>query len=226
MHIHNYLEKYDSLAYEDYFYNIPQRKEYILSKIGKAKRVLDVGCLGGKFSLLIKSQNNEVFGLELNPVAAALAEKKGIRVKIADVEEGIPFDSESFDVVNAGEVIEYIYDTKNFFDEARRVLKRKGLFLFTIRNVNSLENRIRIAVGQYPQMVGAYPEDHFGDSVRIFNLSKIKELCYQTKFKLLETQGVLALESHGKWMDHSLAWLGKLAPKFSKLMIVAAQKEK
>jgi 2-polyprenyl-3-methyl-5-hydroxy-6-metoxy-1,4-benzoquinol methylase len=218
------VSKYDSLASEDALFEIPFRKEYVLSKIGRGKKVLDVGCLGGKMSRLIMDQNNDVSAIEVNPVAAAVAERRGIRVKIANVEDGLPFTAGSFDVVNAGEVVEHLYDTKAFFEEVNRVLKEKGLLLFTTPNLNSLENRIRVASGGYLSMAGAYPEDHFGSHVRVFNLAKVRELCIQTGFEIIDIAGIPTLESRGKWIDAPLSWMGKVFPSFSKLLMVTAQK--
>lgn len=222
MQMRDYATKYDSLASEDVLFEIPCRKEYLLSQIGRGKRVLDVGCLGGKISQLIKDQNNEVWGIEINPAAAAVAKRRGIRVKVANVEDGLPFEDRFFDVVNAGEILEHLYDTKHFFEESRRVLKKGGLLLFTAPNLNSLENRVRVIWGGYLTMLGAYPEDHFGEHVRIFNLSKIKELCQQTGFKVIDVCGVLHLESMGKWVDRPMGWVGKVLPSFSKLLMVTA----
>src|SRR4051794_2265032 len=103
MQMHDYVAKYDSLASEEALFNIPYRKEYLLEQIGRGKRVLDVGCLGGQISRLIMEQNNVVHGVEINERAAQLARERGIRVKVADVENGIPFKDASFDVVHAGE---------------------------------------------------------------------------------------------------------------------------
>jgi methionine biosynthesis protein MetW len=224
MQMRDYLTKYNSLASEDALFNIPLRKEYLLSRIGKGKRVLDVGCLGGRVSKLIQDQNNEVWGVEVNSTSAALAEKRGIRVKVANIEDGLPFEDSSFDVVNAGEVVEHLYDTKFFFLETRRVLKENGLLIFTTPNLNSIENRIRIVLGGYPSMMGAYPEDHFGENVRVFNLPKIEELCRQTGFKLEDVSGVPGLQEHGKLVDLSLGWVGKFLPSWTKLLMVSARK--
>lgn len=225
MQMRDYLTKYDSLASEDALFEIPLRKEYVLSRIGKGKRVLDVGCLGGRISRLIMNQNNEVWGIEVNPVAAAVAEQRGVRVKVADVEDGLPFESHYFDVVNAGEILEQLYDTKLFFEESYRVLREGGFLLFTTPNLNSLENRIRIATGGYLSRVGAYPEDHFGEYVRVFNLSKIRELCDQSGFELLDVSGIPMMESWGKLFDTSLGLIGKALPSLSKLLMVTAQKK-
>jgi hypothetical protein len=73
-------------------------------------------------------------------------------------------------------------------------------------------------------MIGAYPEDHFGNHVRVFNLPKIKEICQQTGFHLMEVYGIPKLESCGKVLDRSLAAVGKIFPSFSKLLLVTARK--
>ena len=224
MQMRDYLTRYNSLASEDAFYNIPYRKEFLLSRVGRGKRVLDVGCLGGKVSRLIMDQNNEVWGVEVNPTAASVAEKRGIRVKIANVEDGIPFEAGAFDIVSAGEVVESLYDTKYFFLECHRVLKDNGLLIFSTPNLNSLKNRIRVAMGGYPEMVGAYPEDHFGEHVRVLNLKKIRELCRQTGFVLEDIAGIPSLEAHGRLVDTSLEWVGRLLPSFSKMLMISARR--
>lgn len=224
MLMHDYVSKYDSLAAEEVLFNIPLRKEYILSAIGKGKRVLDVGCLGGKISKLIMEQHNEVWGVEINPASAAMAEQRGVPVKVANVEEGLPFDNASFDVVNAGEIVEHLYDTKFFFSECSRVLKPGGMLLFTTPNLNSLENRVRILAGGYLAMVGAYPEDHFGDHIRIFNVSKIRELCSQTGFEVREIRGIPTLQPKSGIVDRPLGLAARAFPSLAKLLIVKARK--
>ncbi len=224
MQMRDYVARYDSLASEDALFDIPLRKEYILSRIGRGKRVLDVGCLGGKVSRLIMEQNNEVWGVELNPAAAEVARQRGVRVTVANIEEGLPFEPNTFDVVNAAEVVEQLYDTKLFFEEASRVLKKEGFLIFTTPNLNSLENRIRVVTGGYLTMIGAYPEDHFGDHVRVFNVSKIRELCKQTGFRLVDVYGIPKLGSWGRLLDQSVGVVGKILPSFSKLLMVTAKK--
>lgn len=225
MQMHDYVSKYDSLASEDAFYNIPQRKEYLLAQIGRGKRVLDVGCLGGRLSREIMERNNEVWGVEVNPAAAEVARKRGIRVTVADVEKGLPFDEASFDVVHAGEVLEHLYDTKSFLNECRRVLKDGGILLFTTPNLNSLENRLRVATGGYLSMVGAYPEDHYGSNVRVFNVEKVRELCNQTGLELKEVRGVFGLERRARWLEAPLRVAARVAPTLSKLLMFKAEKK-
>jgi SAM-dependent methyltransferase len=220
-----FLTHSDRLATEEWQFQIPNRKEYLLAQMGKGKRILDVGCLSGKLSRLMMDQNNEVWGIEVNPAAAELAQRRGVRVKVVDVEqEGFPFESASFDVVHAGEFLEYLYDTKLFFEEARRVLKPGGLLLLTAPNLNSWENRIRVASGGFATGLGAYLEDHFGSHVRVFNLAKLKELCFETDFEIRDVAGVAALDARGWWWDMPMGLVGRCFPSFSKLILITAQK--
>jgi len=224
MQMKDYVSKYDSLAAEESLYNIPFRKEFILSQIGFGKRVLDVGCLGGQISKLIMQQNNEVWGVEINVAAAQVAEQRGVLVKVADVEEGLPFESGYFDAINAGEILEHLYDTKAFFLECSRVLRPGGAFIFTTPNLNSLENRIRVLTGGYLSMMGAYPEDHFGEHIRTFNLGKVYELCRQTGFHIDEVRGIPFLQPKGKLIDIPAEWVGRALPRLSKLLMVKARR--
>ncbi len=224
MQMHEYRKKYDSLVHEEELLNIPGRKEFILEGVGRGRRVLDVGCLGGMLSRLILERNNEVWGVELNEAAAKIAASRGVRVKVANVEEGIPFESGFFDVVHAGELIEQLYDTKAFFLEVARVLKPDGVFLFTTPNLNSVENRVKVLAGGYLSMTGAYPEDHFGDHLRFFNIRKLRELCAQTGFQVDEIRGAATFAPKGRLVDKPLSLVAKAAPSLAKFLMVRASK--
>lgn len=224
MRMDQYIQAYDDLAAEEELFRIPLRKEFILRSIGTGKRVLDVGCLGGQITRVIREAHNDVVGIEANPKAADIARARGIDVKVTNVEDGIPFPAASFDAVSAAEIVEHLYDTKNFFLEAARVLRPGGVFVFTTPNLNSIENRIRVARGGYLGMVGAYPEDHFGGHVRIFNVAKIHELCSQTGFEVEEVQGIPALETRGRIWNGSMKLAGKFLPSWSKILMVKARR--
>ena len=135
-------------------------------------------------------QRYDVWGIEFNAAAAEAASRQGIQVRVANIEEGLPFEDGFFDVIHAGDIVEHLFDTKNFFSECSRVLRSGGLMFFTVPNLNSLENRIRVVRGQYLSNLGAYPEDHFGQNIRVFNQAKVRELCLQTGFTVEEIQGI------------------------------------
>jgi SAM-dependent methyltransferase len=230
MLMQDYLTRFSHLSEEDTLYQIPRRKEFLLREIGRGKRVLDVGCLGGQISRLILERGNEVWGIELNPEAAEVARSRGVRVKVANVEEGLPFEDSGFDVVNAGQLAPQLYDTRAFFREACRVLKPGGVFLLTTPNLNSLDNRVRVLLGGYPSVVGAYPEDHHGEKIRLFNIAKIRELCERTGFAVERIEGVSFLDERPGLTRRvgraPVAVAGRWLPSLSKLLLVKARKPK
>ncbi len=61
----------------------------------------------------------------------------------ADLTKPLPFADQSFDVLIAVEVMEHITSHASLFNEAFRILKPGGLFLFTTPNILSLKSRFR-----------------------------------------------------------------------------------
>ncbi len=56
--------------------------------------------------------------------------------------EKIPFESERFDSILAGELVEHLHKPELFIKEANRLLKKNGIMIITTPNKNSLINRL------------------------------------------------------------------------------------
>jgi SAM-dependent methyltransferase len=97
--------------------------------VGPGTRLLDVGC-GGGFALLLAVQRGaEVTGLD---ATAALIEIAGERVPqadlvVGDLEDPLPFDPDSFDVVTAFNAAQYADDPVAVLKNMSRVTKPGGL---------------------------------------------------------------------------------------------------
>lgn len=192
MKMGEYLSRYQRRSHSQEYkspYGSSSYREQLLSDVGHGKRILDVACREGLIAREMMDQHNEVWGVEINSEAARLAKQKGIPVKVANIEDGLPFEDSSFNFIHAGEVIEHLFDTRFFFRECYRVLKEDGVMVFSAPNLNSLENRIQILKGGFVSHLGSFPEDHFGRHVRIFNLSKIKELCALSGLEIERVRG-------------------------------------
>ena len=72
-------------------------------------------------------------------------------VKIVDCNENLPFDSESFDIVLAGEIIEHLISPGLFLSEVRRVLKPGGLFTGSTPNAFRFDKRFQLLLGNDPK---------------------------------------------------------------------------
>ena len=66
-------------------------------------KVLDCGCWDGantlKYGKIIGTK--EVYGIEIDKLKAKEAEKKGVKVKVGNLNEKLPFQSNAFDAVAA-----------------------------------------------------------------------------------------------------------------------------
>ncbi len=117
---------------------------------GPGRRVLDLGCRDGALTRAY-TDGNEVVGVDADREALAEAAKLGIETHWADLDEPLPFEDESFDVVVAGELMEHLRDPARFASEARRVLRPSGTFVASVPNAFRLKNRLRFLMGRKPE---------------------------------------------------------------------------
>jgi len=96
--------------------------------LGNGLNVLDVGCGDGAISKPISKMGNDVVSMEL-PGVANLARFYQVQSVVAGDAEQLAFNSESFNVVLASEVVEHMWNPQDFINEAYRVLKPNGYLI-------------------------------------------------------------------------------------------------
>lgn len=134
---------------------------------GPGKRVLDLGCRYGALTRAY-AEGNDVTGVDVDRDALAEAAKLGVETVWADVEEPLPFDDASFDVVVAGELIEHLRDPDRLVAEARRLLRPAGTFVGSVPNFYRLRNRLAMLVGR--------PLDHDPTHLHVFAPRDVERL--------------------------------------------------
>jgi SAM-dependent methyltransferase len=117
---------------------------------GPGRRVLDLGCRYGALTS-IYATGNQVVGLDVDREALQQAATLGIETQWADVEEGLPFEDETFDVVVAGELLEHLREPDALIRESHRVLRPGGTFIGSVPNAYRLKNRVRFLAGLPPE---------------------------------------------------------------------------
>jgi SAM-dependent methyltransferase len=127
--------------------------------------LLDLGTHRGDFTVRLAERLSaeRVAGVELLERHAAVARTRDIDVAVADLDEGIPFPSESFDVVTANQVIEHVRRTDVLLREMRRVLKPDGLACISTNNLSSWHNVIALGLGMQPMPM------HVSDEIIVGN---------------------------------------------------------
>jgi len=178
----------------NYQEDAPARLEAVLSGIKKTEtpiKLLDIGCYDGHVGLLLKrkfGKQCKVYGIDVANNSIKLALQKGIQAKICDVTAGISYESNKFDYVFAGEIIEHLYDTDFFMEEVKRVLKPNGIFILTTPNFLSFGRRIYYLFGKgiFMEVSFSLPEKAAGH-IRYFTFDTLKELAKLHNFEPIMT---------------------------------------
>ena len=172
-------------------------------------RVLEVGCLDGRYLERLRDRGWSVAGIDIQP------QEKPYIVE-HDASEQFPFESE-FDVVVAAEVIEHVVDTDRFLANCAAVLKPGGLLILTTPNLLFGPNRLLMLLGKRPRF--AYADYH----VRMFVWDDLRGRISR-RFEIERVQGshVLLGMRHSRFFE-VFAVLGDALPTLSAHFIVTAR---
>jgi SAM-dependent methyltransferase len=97
----------------------------------KSSILLDLGCAEGRIGEILF--NNIAVGLDIEMNQAQVASKiKNYRSVVLADARNMPFKNDSFDIIFSNSVIEHIDGLKELLRESSRILKDKGLFIFTV----------------------------------------------------------------------------------------------
>jgi SAM-dependent methyltransferase len=143
---HNRLERGAGFVFAG-----PERVELFRRYVGgPGRRVLDLGCRDGALTRAY-TEGNDVVGVDADREALAEAEKLGIETRWADLDQQLPFEDGSFDVVVAGELLEHLRDPRRLVAEVRRALRGGGTFVASVPNAYRVKNRLRFLLGRRPE---------------------------------------------------------------------------
>jgi SAM-dependent methyltransferase len=131
-------------------------RRQILETIARAapEALLDLGCHDGAWTKQLADaagpRLQRAAGVEIVDEARADAESRGIEAVRGDLNEPLPFEDESFDVVHANQVIEHVRDLDLFVAEIRRVLRPGGRAVICTENLASWHNVGALIAGYMP----------------------------------------------------------------------------
>lgn len=144
--------------------------------------ILDLGCAEGKIAdIIFKYRNRKLIGLD-NCWKLLKENRKSEVYKLIILADGchLPFKDERFKGVFSNCVIEHIPDLDTLLDEVSRVLRRGGIFLFTV------------------------PSHKFGDFLFfsiIFERLGLKRLSFWYKVKRNKMLEHFHCYDHNRWRD-------------------------
>ncbi len=153
--------------------------------------VLDVGSGEGDGAVQIRSLTNaNVSCVDVAEVAVNSARSRGLDAYQVDLDnEVLPFDDESFDLVNLTEVIEHLVRPDHALREIRRVIRPGGHLIVSTPNLACLPNRVLLPLGLQPLFSEVSEEMVLGRGAKLLGqgTSPVGHLRLYTLRGLIET---------------------------------------
>jgi SAM-dependent methyltransferase len=101
--------------------------------------VLDLGCAKGYFvEAFLELGAKDVWGIDISKYAVYNSPPEiRHRLIIGDIEEGLPFEDDKFDLITAIDLFEHLYHPSNVLEESYRILKKGGKMYMSICSEHS-----------------------------------------------------------------------------------------
>jgi len=166
---------------------------YIINRIRdklayvKNKRILDIGCGSGLLSEFL-TEKNRVYGIDIVKKNVDDALARGLRASRCDIEKGLSFKSNEFDVILCTEVLEHLQNPDIVIKEIHRILKRKGEVFITVPNFYSLTYRILILKGRHKGI--EYPHLLARTHIRNYSIQGLTELLESCELTVKKSRGI------------------------------------
>ncbi|HBN76386.1 class I SAM-dependent methyltransferase [Rubinisphaera italica] len=130
------------------------RAEWFCKWIGTGKTILDLGGRDGTLTRHFAPGNQVVIG-DIDTSAMAIAERElGVDTIEVNLNEALPFEDSSFDVIVLAEVLEHLPYPKITFGEIQRILKPGGMLVGSIPLAYHLKDRWQVVRGRKLWMNG------------------------------------------------------------------------
>lgn len=151
----------DKLSFYDLSTKFPiNRNEALFQLAGSGQKILEIGCGTGNTLYNLRNSFKELHGLEISSIRASkinklCAEKQlNINITVGNIEEGLDFPDEYFDVIIWADVIEHVVDLWSAMKEINRLLSMNGRLVTCTPNIAELRRRITLLSGRFPATSG------------------------------------------------------------------------
>lgn len=198
------------------------RNVILLRRVGKSKRVLELGCSTGYITRRLLQQNCTVTAIENDCEAATAARGTGAAVLNRDLNSPnwVASLKSEYDVVLMGDVLEHLVNPCLVMHQACPLLRAGGYAVICLPNVVHWLPRLQIAFGQFNyQPVGTLDATH----LRFFTVHSARCMIEEAGYRVLQFDPVIGGRMSGHFRP---AWqlLARLRPGlFAYQLLFSAQ---
>lgn len=196
-------------------------QKILLSMVGSGQKLLDVGCGSGFYTIQFRDAGNEVVAVDLTSEGVQATRQLGIPSLLANVEQGLPFEGDSFDTVTFIEVIEHLLRPDLALKSIHTVLKPGAQLILTTPNYAYWVLRILYLAGMPPVGLQARPYQGFrarqapehipawlDPHIRFFTPRSLRRLLEQSGFEVIQLRSTFTAFPSG--LAPYLPWLAGL----------------
>lgn len=145
-------------------------------------KLLDLGCGQGEMSQFFKKIGWVVSAADASRDNVAKMQKLEFPVTRLDLNEQLPYEDASFDMVALVDVIEHVVKAEFLISEINRLLCPDGLLLLSTPNQAFYKRRIRALAGR--------PPDEEGYHFRFFIRRKLRKLLSINGFSVIQKNSI------------------------------------
>lgn len=198
------------ISFDDRFVTIASRLEVLIINLPKSKvRILDIGVGDAAYESMLGKRalnKSEIYGIDISERQLSRSRNYLAESKVVDLNsEGVPYDSDFFDIVIVSELLEHVFFPEKVLNEALRVLKNNGYLVITYPNSGSLQLRMGLLLKGFSPLLN-YPQN--SEHIRFYNKADIISMV-GGKCKEIYFQGLSSF-LFGKWNFH----LKIITPRF------------
>lgn len=171
----------------------PEMMKYIPDN---AINILDVGCSDGAFCVSLRREDREIWGIEMNTIAALKAKEKCDHVLVGDfntVFDQLP--KNHFDVVIFNDVLEHMYSPWDTIEMVKMLLSPTGILVSSIPNFRYIGNLITEVIFEgefrYKPEGGILDDTH----IRFFTTKSICRMFHEQGYEVLVHDGIRPCKS-------------------------------
>lgn len=179
-----------NVAQKDLGYFSQKRPEMLQYIPRGAKKILDVGCADGSFSVAVKKQNDaEVWGIELEPKVANEAEPKLHKMLVGDVNDLIDsLPDNYFDCIVFNDILEHLVDPNSLLDQIKKKLTQEGAVVASIPNVRYISTLVDLVIKKRWDYAdsGILDRTH----LRFFTQSSIRSMFESLGYDVIKLEGI------------------------------------